>query len=260
MMGPVGADFLDYFSGSAGAYARFRPQYPRVLLARLAELAPGTGCCWDVATGSGQAALALAGHFDRVVATDASPQQIACGVHHPRVEYRVEEAEHSSLEDGSVDLITVASALHWFSLAPFYDEVRRVARPGAVLAAWSYGASIELTPELDAIIEHHTEVVLGPHWTAAFRHVRSSYRDLAFPFEPIELPSAAITLQWTLDHVVGAIGTWSASAIFRAATGRDPAVELRERLAGAWGPDPTRTVQIPLFFRVGRVHPSSGTG
>ena len=63
-----------------------------------------------------------------------------------------------------------------------------------------------------------------------------------------------------LCALMGAIGTWSASAIFRAATGRDQAVELRERLAGAWGPDPTRTVQIPLFFRVGRVHPSSGTG
>lgn len=256
----MGADFLDYFSGSADAYARFRPQYPRELLARLAGLAPGTGCCWDVATGSGQAAVALAEHFDRVVGTDASAQQIACGVPHPRVEYRVEAAEHSSLGDASVDLITVASALHWFSHAPFYSEVRRVARPGAVIAAWSYGASIELAPELDTIIEHHAEVVLGPYWTEAFRHVRSGYRDLEFPFAEIELPPAAITPEWTLDHVVGAIGTWSASAIFAAETGQDPAVELRRQLASAWGPARTRSVKIPLFFRVGRVHPQDCTG
>lgn len=256
----MGLDFPDHFSVTADAYARFRPQYPRELLARLAALAPGLGCCWDVATGSGQAARALAEHFERVIATDASEQQIANAVAHPRVEYRVEGAEHSSLPPASVDLVTVASALHWFALPAFYAEVRRVARPGAVLAAWSYSARFDLDPALDPIIMHHTETVLGPYWTDAFRLVNSGYQDIDFPFVELDLPPATITLEWTLDQVVGAIGTWSASNIFRATTGEDPSAPLRARLAAAWGPAATRTVRIPLFFRVGRVSPMTSAG
>ena len=252
MMGAVSLDFPDHFSVTADAYARFRPRYPQDLLARLAALAPTSACCWDVATGSGQAARALAEYFDLVVATDASAEQIACAVDHPRVQYRVEEAERSSLADASVDLITVAAALHWFALPAFYAEVRRVARPGAVLAAWSYSTHFELAPELDPIIAHHTDVVLGPYMSDALRHVRNNYRDLEFPFAEVEMPPATITVEWTLDQFVGAVGTLSASNIFRAQTGQDPSVLLRERLAAAWGPAPTRTVHLPLFFRVGR--------
>ncbi len=249
----MGLDFPDHFSVTADAYARFRPRYPQALLARLAALAPSSACCWDVATGSGQAALALAEHFDLVVATDASAQQIACAGAHPRVEYRVEEAEHSSLAAASVDLITVAAALHWLALPAFYAEVRRVARPDAVFAAWSYAATFNVAPELDSIIARHTEVVLGPYWTDAFRHVQSSYRDLEFPFAEVDLPPATITLEWTLDQVLGAIGTWSASNIFRTRTGQDPNASLRQQLAVAWGPAETRTVHIPLFLRAGRI-------
>lgn len=256
----MGLDFPDHFSVTADAYARYRPQYPRELLVRLAALAPGRALCWDVATGSGQAALALTEHFERVVATDASAQQIARAAPHPRVEYRIEGAEHSSLEPASVDLITVASAVHWFALPAFYAEVRRVARPGAVLAVWSYSARIELDPALDPILAHHTETVLGPYWTDAFRLVTNGYRDLDFPFAELDLPPATITLEWTLDQVVGAIGTWSASNIFRTTTGEDPSTQLRTRLAAAWGPAATRTIRIPLFFRVGRVSPPPSAG
>lgn len=256
----MGLDFPDHFSVTADAYARYRPQYPRELLARLAALAPGLTRCWDVATGSGQAAHALAEHFEHVVATDASEPQIANAVAHPRVEYRVESAEHSSLAAASVDLITVAAALHWFALPAFYAEVRRVARPGAVLAAWSYGTRFDLDPAIDPIVAHHTETVLGPYWTDALRIVNSGYQDLEFPFTEIALPPATITLEWTLDQVVGAIGTWSASNIFRATTGEDPSGPLRARLAAAWGPATTRTVRIPLFFRVGRVSPPADAG
>ena len=54
----------------------------------------------------------------------------------PPVEYVLEPAEQTSLSDHSVDLITVARAIHWFSTV--YSEVRRVAKPGAVIAVWAY--------------------------------------------------------------------------------------------------------------------------
>ena len=112
--------FSDHFAAVAAAYADFRPRYPAALLAWLAEHAPARTLAWDCATGSGQAALDLAPHFARVIATDASAAQIATAPAHPGVEYRLAPAEASGLADASIDLITVAQALHWFDLERFY--------------------------------------------------------------------------------------------------------------------------------------------
>ncbi len=42
----------------------------------------------------------------------------------PKIEYRVAEAEDSGIATDSVDLVTVASAIHWFDLSKFYTEAR----------------------------------------------------------------------------------------------------------------------------------------
>jgi SAM-dependent methyltransferase len=255
----VGAEFRDYFSVGAQAYARYRPWYPPELFARLAALAPGRRCCWDVATGTGQAARSLVEHFERVIATDASARQIAHAQPHPRIDYRVEIAERCSLADAGVDLVTIAAGLHWLSLPAFYAEVRRVARPGGVIAAWSYGAEFGLGGELDRVVTHHVHHVLGPYWPEGHAHIRSAYRTIEFPFAELAMPPMSLTLACTLDDVLGIIGTWSATALFRADAGRDPSAELAAELAAAWGPEPSRTVHLPLFFRVGRVE-AAGAG
>ncbi len=112
--------FKDHFSGHAGQYARFRPQYPEALFSYLALLAPARELAWDCATGNGQAAIGLAAHFERVIATDASSQQIESAEPHSRVEYRVAPAENSRLPADSVDLVTVAQAVHWFDVPAFF--------------------------------------------------------------------------------------------------------------------------------------------
>src|SRR5437764_2789848 len=119
-------EFKDHFSKQAVDYAKFRPRYPKKLFRWLASIAPGTELAWDCATGSGQAAVELAECFDRVIAIDASEKQIANAERHPCVEYRIATAEQSGLEAGSVDVVTVAQALHWFDLQQFYAEARRV--------------------------------------------------------------------------------------------------------------------------------------
>ena len=100
--------------------------------------APGCRLAWDCGTGNGQAAVALAFDFDRVIATDASEKQIANAEPHDRVEYRVAPAENSRIESGTVDLTMVAQALHWFDLDRFYAEARRVLKLDGVLAASAY--------------------------------------------------------------------------------------------------------------------------
>src|SRR3569623_1084901 len=98
---------------------------------RLTGPAPDRALAGDAGCGNGQASVGLAAHFDRVVATDPSATQIAQAGAHPTIDYRVEPAERSSLEPGSVSLVSVSQALHWFDLEAFHAEVRRVGRPGA---------------------------------------------------------------------------------------------------------------------------------
>jgi len=100
--------FQDHFSGVAHLYADFRPSYPEALFDTLAALVPRRALAWDCAAGNGQATVELARHFERVVATDASHEQIASARRLPNVEYRVALAEASGLADASVELITVA--------------------------------------------------------------------------------------------------------------------------------------------------------
>jgi ubiquinone/menaquinone biosynthesis C-methylase UbiE len=116
------------FSTVAREYANFRPGYPPALFAWLAEVAPSRDAVWDCGCGSGQASTALAEYFSMVYATDVAPEQVGAAKAHPRVRYAVAPAEKSGLADGSVDLVTVAQALHWFDVETFYAEARRVAR------------------------------------------------------------------------------------------------------------------------------------
>jgi hypothetical protein len=95
--------FHDHFSAFAGRYADFRPSYPAELFDYLAGLTPKHELAWDCAAGNGQATVGLAGHFDRVVATDASREQIASARPHPKIAYWVAPAESSeSIRTGQV--------------------------------------------------------------------------------------------------------------------------------------------------------------
>ncbi|PZR76620.1 MAG: SAM-dependent methyltransferase, partial [Chthoniobacterales bacterium] len=141
--------FKDHFSGHAAEYAQFRPEYPTELFKYLTSIAPGRAQAWDCATGNGQAAIALASHFSRVIATDASAQQIANARQHDRVEYRVATAEASGLDDNSIDLITVAQALHWFDLPRFFSEATRVLKSRGAIAVWAYNL-LQAGKEIDA--------------------------------------------------------------------------------------------------------------
>ena len=69
---------------------------------------------------------------------------------HDKVDYHVEPAEHVSLGDSSVDLVTVAVAIHWFNFDEFYREVRRVLKPDGILAAWTYNLA-QISPEIDRL-------------------------------------------------------------------------------------------------------------
>src|ERR671925_337464 len=153
-------NFEDHFSTQSEQYAQYRPKYPDKIYAYLASIAPGHSLAWDCGTGNGQAAIGLAKYFDKVHATDASAEQISLAYPHEKVDYRVERAEEVSLNDSSVDLITVAVAIHWFNFDEFYREVKRVLKPDGVLAAWTYN-SVEISPEIDQLVDQYYGEILA---------------------------------------------------------------------------------------------------
>ncbi len=241
--------FTDRFGAFADTYAAFRPAYPDALFAWLADHAPDTEHAWDCATGNGQAAVALAAHFDRVTATDASAAQLAHATPHPRVTYRQAPAEASGLGDASADLVTVAQALHWFDRPAFYAEAERVLRPGGLLAVWTY-ALATVSPEVDRVTDVLYRQTLEGYWSPARQQVEDGYAGFDFPFEPVEAPPFAMERAWPLARWVGYLRSWSAAGAYRKATGEDPVPEAA--LAEAWGDAATRTVRWPLTLYVRR--------
>jgi SAM-dependent methyltransferase len=249
----VPGPFPDHFSGVASAYRAFRPGYPAALFEWLASVAPGRGRAVDLGCGTGQASVALAAWFDEVVALDPSAEQVARAEPHPRVRYLVAPAEATGLPGACADLVTAAQALHWFDQARLHAELRRIARPGAVFAAFTYGLC-RLGPALDELVGRLYRDVLGPHWPPERAHVDAAYRTLPFPFQELEPPALSIEERWTVDRFIGYLGTWSAVNAFRATTGSDPLAPFEGPLRAAWGAEGSeRTVAWDLAVRAGRI-------
>jgi SAM-dependent methyltransferase len=247
--------FSDHFSAVAPDYAAFRPRYPAALFDWLAAGAARRERAWDCGTGSGQAALGLAGRFAQVVATDPSVAQLGSAVRSLGVDYAAMTAERSALAGGSVDLVTVAQALHWFEHAAFFGEVQRVLRPGGMVAVWSYGL-LQIDPGLDPIIATLYRETLGSFWPAERALVDAGYAGIDFPFAEIHPPVVAMEACWTLPQLVGYLSTWSAVRRFRDARGEDPLRGPGRELEATWGPPGTaRAIHWPLAMRVGRMQP-----
>jgi len=246
--------FPDYFSKQAADYARHRPRYPAALFDHLAALAPCRDLAWDCATGNGQAAVALAERFERVVASDASADQLRHAEPHPRVAYHVARAEDvpsAVLAAESVDLVTVAQAMHWLDPEPFYAQARRVLKPGGVVAVWGYYGST-ISPPIDGIIHRFSEEIVADFWPPRVGLLRGGFLDLPFPFDEIESPAFEITADWRIFTMLGYLRSWSPTQRYIDARGENPVDRIRSDLMRAWGAGTVRPVRWPLGVRIGR--------
>lgn len=178
---------------------------------------------------------------------DASQEQIASAEPHPKIEFRVATAEDSGIDADSVDLITVAQALHWFDIEHFFAEACRVLKPGGVLAIWAYDRT-SLPPECKDIIEKaYTET--KSYWAPERRFVENHYRDFTLPMPEIAAKPFEMQLDWTADQMLAYMRTWSGTQRYMRANGSDPIALFEQELKDAWGAG-TRDVRWPLFLKV----------
>jgi SAM-dependent methyltransferase len=245
--------FQDHFSTHATDYARYRPTYPPALFETIANVAPSREVAWDVGCGNGQASIALAKYFDNIEASDASPQQIAAATKHPRVRYHVSPAETTFLAPHSVDAILIAQALHWFDFEGFYAVVHEVAKPNAIIVAAMYDLA-QITPDIDHLIHLFYRGDIEPYWPGDRRHIDTQYRSVPWPFDPVTLMIPPMTKRWSLDDLIGYLGTWSAVKRYMADGHSDPLPGLRRQLQPLWGDASIRDIQWTLHMLAGRVH------
>ncbi len=250
---PPGGDQITQFSAVSKDYAKFRPRYPRALFEWIRSIVGRRALAWDCATGSGQAAVGLADDFAHVEATDANPEQLRHATPHPRITYRQALADRSGLADGTVDVVTVAQALHWLPFDEFYEEARRVLRPEGALVAWGYhlpGVGID---SIDRAMTHFHDVVVGPYWRPERQLVVNKLRTVPFPFREIEAPPFEIRYPMTLSTFGDFLRTQSATERYRQVVGSDPVPEFEASVIEAWGGrDTVRDVVFPMFVRAGR--------
>jgi ubiquinone/menaquinone biosynthesis C-methylase UbiE len=249
----VMSSFKDHFSRQSAAYSRHRPGYPPALIEFVAAQAPARALAIDCATGSGQAASQLAGHFALVMAIDGSQSQLANARVHSGVQYVAATAESLPVRSGHAQLVAAAQALHWFDFERFYAECQRVLTPGGIVAAWTY-ENLRFDNSLDAIVADFYEREVGAYWPPERRYVEQGYRTLPFPFDRLQSPPFELETEWALEQVLGYLETWSAVQRYKDARGEDPLPALRDRLAAAWpqAAQPQR-VRWPIHLLLGRV-------
>ena len=245
-------NFKDLFSQSSQDYAKYRPQYPDTLYSYLASLCDQKNLAWDCATGSGQAALQLAQHFDAVTATDLSEAQLSQAATHKNIKYQVGSAEAAPLLSNTVNLTTVAQALHWFRHDAFFAEVKRVSAPGGVLAVWCYDLA-KIDHNVDEVILNLYRNTLAGCWEPERRFLDAGYKNIQVPFDEIMPPPIAMTATWSLAHLQGYLTTWSAVNTYIKKFGVNPLAALSTDLSRAWGANKTKPVSWDLKLRVFRV-------
>lgn len=243
--------FKDNFSIQAKTYAKFRPKYPDELFEFIAGLCPEKALAWDCGTGNGQSAVSLAQYFAQVIATDPSAEQIKNAELHDRVLYKIEKAEEPSITDNSVDLITVAQAIHWFDFDVFYAAAKRVLKPEGIIAAWAYG--IPGNPEIDEQIKYLHFDVLDEFWQPENRMIEKEYTTIPFPFKEINHRQFYIQKRISMHELVGHFQSWSAVQRYRQKHGVDPLEDFVPKLQLAWGdPETLKEITWKLTLKVGR--------
>lgn len=242
----------DNFSKNSDLYKQFRPNYPVALFEFIESKLASNVCAWDCGTGNGQIAKNLAPKFQTIFATDISQQQIENAETFANVDYSIQPAEKTNFPSSLFDLIIVGQAIHWFDFDSFYSEVNRTAKNNALLVVTGYG-KLQVNNDIDAVIEILYTQILGDYWDKERKYIDENYTTIPFPFAEIGCPKFENSYQWSFEHLIGYLNTWSAVKHYIQRNTKNPIDLVYEQLQSVWKKDEIKTVHFPLLLRMGRV-------
>jgi ubiquinone/menaquinone biosynthesis C-methylase UbiE len=153
------------YTGLAGDYAKFRPGYAsQVATAILGYVRRDTASidAADIGAGTGIWTRILAARgLHSITAVEPNDDMRAQGIETSRgtgIIWRKGSAEATGLPDGSADLVSMASSLHWTDFDKACDEFHRILRPGGVFVALWNPRSIDANPLLAEIEAQITQL------------------------------------------------------------------------------------------------------
>eukprot|EP00743_Colponemidia_sp_Colp-15_P005385 GILK01005787.1.p1 GENE.GILK01005787.1~~GILK01005787.1.p1 ORF type:complete len:297 (-),score=36.00 GILK01005787.1:467-1279(-) len=250
---------LDPFGhvGQAQSYAMYRPKYPQQLYDHLAQFLSHSEprrLAVDIATGTGQVAVPVSQLFEKVIAVDRSQSQLDKAEKRDNIEYRLATANRLDfIADGSVNLVTLAQALHWMNAAEFFDEAKRMLTPGGCLMVSGYAIcrihSSERAQEL--LAEHYRR--LETYWDCDRKSLDSQFADIEFPFARVERKSFPVHQTLPVEAFIGYLRTWSAYNTYKKgldAADNDILIPLSEQLrdiARTQDPPDALSITWPFF-------------
>jgi len=243
----------DLFSKQSDLYARYRPTYPKELYDHILSFIKEKNTAWDCATGNGQAAVVLADHFKKVMATDISAAQIDKAIKKDNIEYSVCSAESTPFEENTFDLVTVAQAYHWIKWKDFKKEVTRVCKPSAIIAIWTYYRNTTGVKKVDDAVYNFYENVTRPYWDDARKYVEEKYSTVEFDYDLLPVKVFETTLNWQREDMIGYISSWSAIQKYITINGNSPILIIEEEINKLWPKGEVRKVSFPIYLKLGRV-------
>lgn len=246
--------FKDHFSTQSFDYSKYRPDYPLELYDYILSQVKEKECAWDCGTGNGQAAVVLSQYFKKVYATDPSAEQIKNAIQKSNIEYHIAPAENSMLPENSINLITVAQALHWFHFEDFFAEARRVAKHGALIAVWCY-ENCFVDEATDKIFQRFYNQLLGEYWAPERKHVENAYSTIPFPFAGVQEKIFYMKKKWNLNEFIGYLSTWSAVQKYIKINGVNPLSLVENDFRQAWkNSKEIKEVRFPVNLKTGRIN------
>ncbi|MBL8003926.1 MAG: class I SAM-dependent methyltransferase [Candidatus Kapabacteria bacterium] len=243
---------MNPFSLESDQYALYRPTYPNELIELIVSLSPNLFSAWDVACGNGQLTFELSNYFEQVIGTDVSQEQLDNAQKNDNIHYKVESSSLSSLGNSSIDLITVAQAIHWFEFDTFYSEVKRVAKPNAIIAIIGYEL-LSISKEIDECVFDFYTNKLNDYWDERRRYIDEQYSTIPFPFEEVKIPQYNCKMRWNRDELIVYLSTWSAVKKYNQETGNDAIEIIKPHIYSMWEENQEKTVTIPIITKIARI-------
>ncbi|KAL9572318.1 hypothetical protein ACKAV7_003519 [Fusarium commune] len=197
---PRDVTFRNYNTDQASDYAAGRLGYTDALIDFILNYHRSTngetGCMLDVGCGPGTATEKLAPHFDLAYGVDPGESMVKTATTiggetrtGDPIVYQLSTAEDidkiDDISHSSVDMITAATAAHWFDMPRFWAAAARVLKPGGTVAIWTVfrqPGSFNNNTELQSIFKDFLDT-LAPYSTAGTHLTRSGYVELPMPWD-----------------------------------------------------------------------------